>query len=179
MIALTRAWDAQRVADELGATWRVIIDDPPREHAFRPVEWNQEQLQLWFDDAVHPAEGITLADDRHIRALIDFADQWADAAPLVVNCYAGTSRSPAAIMIVLSRLYPGLEAPIVDSIRAAASHIRPNIHMIALGDRLLGAEGRLIEAVTRMRPASTRGFAGRADISTYQFAANFTERWRC
>jgi len=34
MIALTRAWDAERVAEEIGSAHRVIISDPTRDFPY-------------------------------------------------------------------------------------------------------------------------------------------------
>jgi predicted protein tyrosine phosphatase len=164
MIVLARAWDAERVATEIGTSWRVVIDDPPREGPFRPIDQSGNQLHLRFDDAVTTSPGVVLAQEDQIAALIEYADRWGGTAPLVVNCYAGTSRSPAAILIMLARLYPGREREIVDGVRAAGPHIRPNPHVIALGDRLLRANGRLVNAKEAMRPASVRGFSGQAEI---------------
>lgn len=169
MIILSRAWDAERIAVEIDTSWRVVIDDPPRGTAFTPCEWIGNRLNLWFDDVVTPAPGLVLAREDQIASLIEFADRWAGASPIVVNCYAGVSRSPAAILIMLARLYPGRECEIVDGVRATASHIRPNMHMIVLGDRLLRANGRLVDATEAMRPASVRGFSGRADIPIGEF----------
>ena len=82
-----------------------------------------------------------LAHEEQIAAVIDYADGGGGAAPIVVNCYAGGSRSPAAIMIIFAGLYTGRELEIVDGVRNVAAHIQPNSRVIAMGDRLLGADG--------------------------------------
>jgi predicted protein tyrosine phosphatase len=159
VIALTRAWDADRVTEELHATHRVIIADPRRDAPFPGIGQDGDHLHLAFHDAAEPAPNTVLAAEKQIAALIDFAHAWGGNRPLVVNCYAGQSRSPAVLIIVLATLYPGRERQIVEMVSAGAPHAVPNRHVVDLGDRLLVCDGRLIEAVTAMPPAA-RGFTG-------------------
>lgn len=161
IIALTRAWDALHVAEEIGASHRVIISDPARD-TLKPVIVREGcLLSLMFHDAVEPAPDRVLAAEEQIAALIDFAHAWSGNRPLVVNCYAGRSRSPAALIIMLAALYRGRVQQIVEMVSKGAPHAAPNRHLVDLGDRLLGCDGRLIEAVVAMPPA-TRGFTGTA-----------------
>lgn len=166
IIALTRAWDAPHVAEEIGASHRVIISDPTRDALKPNIVRDGAHLRLGFHDIAAPRSGAILASEDQIHALIDFTHRWGGEQPLVVNCYAGRSRSPAALIIVLATLYPGRERQIIDMIVQGAPHARPNRHMIGLGDRVLGCGGRLIEAVPAM-PEAARGFTGTAffDIS--------------
>ncbi len=161
MIALTRAWDAERVAEEIGAAHRVILSDPARDFLHPGIRRDGGHLRLMFHDAVEPASGTVLAAEEQIAALITFAHAWSRNRPLVVNCYAGRSRSPAALMIVLATLYPGKERQIVEMVSAGAPHAAPNRHVIALGDRALGCGGHLVKAVEAM-PMPVRGFTGTA-----------------
>jgi len=110
-----------------------------------------------FHDALEPAPDTVLATEDQITTLIDFAHAWGGNRPLVVNCYAGLSRSPAVLIIMLATLYPGRERQIVEMVSGGAPHAAPNRHVVDLGDRLLGCDGRLIEAVTALPPAA-RGF---------------------
>jgi predicted protein tyrosine phosphatase len=86
MIIPTRAWDAERVATEIGTSWRVVIDDPPREGPFCPIDRRSDRLRSWFDDAVTASPGLVLAQNDQIAVLIEFVDRWGGTAPLVVNC---------------------------------------------------------------------------------------------
>ncbi len=138
MIALTRAWDADRVAEEIGASHRVIISDPRRDALFPGIHQDGNHLNLTFHDVVEPAPDRVLATEEQISALIYFARTWGGGQPLAVNCYAARSRSPAALSIILVALYPGRERQIVNMVADQAPYAAPNYHMIALGDRLLG-----------------------------------------
>ena len=161
MIALTRAWDAERVAEEIDASHRVIICDPARDFLHPGIRKDGDHLHLAFHDAVEPAPEIVLAAEEQIAALIAFAHAWGGNRPLVVNCYGGRSRSPAALIIMLATLYPGRERQIIDMVAQGAPHAAPNRHVISLGDWLLGCRGTLIAAVEAM-PLPVRGFTGTA-----------------
>lgn len=161
MIALTRAWDADRVAEEVAAVHRVIISDPPSDAPFPDIRWNSDYLYLMLHDTVESAPERVLATESQISALIDFTHRWGGTRPLVVNCYAGRSRSPAALIIVLAAMHSGRERQIVDMVANGAPHALPNQHVIELGDRLLGCDGRLIAAVEAM-PEPIRGYTGTA-----------------
>ena len=174
MIALTRAWDADRVAEEMGASHRVIISDPRRDALFPGIHQDGNHLNLTFHDVVDPAPDRVLATEEQISALIDFARTWDGGQPLVVNCYAARSRSPAALIVMLAALHPGKERHIINMIATGAPHAAPNYHMIALGDRLLGCGGRLIEAVAAM-PSPARGFTGTALFDTNTLAGPATD----
>lgn len=161
VIALTRAWDADRAANEIGAIHRVIISDPTRDLLHPGIRQDSDHLHLAFHDAVEPAPDRVLVTEEQIAALIDFAHAWGGNRPLVINCYAGRSRSPAALSLILAALYPGREHHIINMIAIGAPHAAPNRHVIALGDRVLGCGGALIAAVGAM-PVAVRGFTGTA-----------------
>jgi predicted protein tyrosine phosphatase len=161
MIALTRACDAERVAKEIDASHRVIICDPARDFLHPGIRKDGDHLHLAFNDAVESAPDNVLATEDQIITLITFAQAWGCNRPLVVNCYAGRSRSPAVLIIMLATLYPERKRQIVEMVSAGAPHSVPNRHVVDLGDRLLGCDGRLIEAVVAITPAA-RGFIGSA-----------------
>jgi predicted protein tyrosine phosphatase len=56
------------------------------------------------------------------------------------------SRSTAAALTALVVKAPGRELDAARALRAAAPHAQPNRRMVAIGDALLGCEGRLIAA---------------------------------
>ena len=49
-------------------------------------------LLLSLHDIAEPQEGMTVPGEAHMRTLLDFAEGWDRARPLVVKCYAGISR---------------------------------------------------------------------------------------
>jgi predicted protein tyrosine phosphatase len=107
-------------------------------------------LKVQMHDIVDPAPGCITPEAGHLTDLIDFADRWRRAGPMVIHCYAGVSRSTAAALVVLCRYNPGREAEAAHLLRKRAPHAHPNRRMIELADPLMGCEGKLIAAVEAM-----------------------------
>jgi predicted protein tyrosine phosphatase len=105
-------------------------------------------LFLGVNDIVEPMEGMVLPAEEHVRELIDFVDTWDRARPIVVHCFAGISRSTAAAFITLCAVNPARdEGEIAQQIRSKSRFASPNPLIVALGDRLLGRDGRMTAAI--------------------------------
>jgi predicted protein tyrosine phosphatase len=110
-------------------------------------------LRVVIHDISEPLLGHILADEQHIAELIGFVRAWPhDAAPLLIHCMAGISRSMAAALIALVTKAGGREREAAEQIRRAAPHAYPNRRMIALADHLLRCDGRLVAAREAMGP---------------------------
>jgi predicted protein tyrosine phosphatase len=108
----------------------------------------ENHLFIGINDITEAQEGMVLPDELHVRQLIAFAATWDRASPMVIHCFAGISRSTAAAVTTLALLAPGRdERDIALSLRAASPTATPNARIVALADRLLGRDGRLIEAI--------------------------------
>lgn len=108
----------------------------------------ERHLALDFADIVAPKDGEVLADEGHIEQLLGFVTRWNREAPLVIHCYAGVSRSTAGAFISACALRPDrAEAAWAEAIRAASPTATPNLHLVAMADRLLAREGRMIAAI--------------------------------
>src|SRR5688572_6595872 len=59
----------------------------------------ENHLFIGFNDIVAPQEGLIHPAPEHVDAILGFARRWDRAAPLVVHCYAGISRSSASAYI--------------------------------------------------------------------------------
>jgi predicted protein tyrosine phosphatase len=115
-----------------------------------------DHLLLDMDDISEPIDGYVLPGEMHVTQLIDFVSGWDRSAPLVVHCYAGISRSTAGAFITACTLNPARdERTIARLIRDASPTAQPNIRLVSLADRALGRNGRMIEAVMEMGPATT------------------------
>jgi predicted protein tyrosine phosphatase len=80
--------------------------------------------------------------------LIEFAQLWNGAGPMVIHCWAGISRSTAAAFITLCTLNPGAsELAIARRLRNASPTACPNGLLVRLGDAALGRSGRMVAAV--------------------------------
>ena len=104
-------------------------------------------LKLELNDISEPTEGLILPSGEHIERLLAFGERWVPTERLLVHCWAGVSRSPAALLILLAQKNPGREREIVAHVVHLAPHIRPNRRLIELGDCALGCRNRLVSAV--------------------------------
>ena len=97
-----------------------------------------------------------LADDDHVASLIDFVERWDQTRPMVVHCYAGISRSTAAAFIALCVARPERdEREIAQALRQRLAVATPNARLVAIADRLLGREGRMVAAIEEIGRGET------------------------
>jgi predicted protein tyrosine phosphatase len=107
-----------------------------------------DHLFLGMHDIAAELEGFRAPDEAHVRELIAFIERWPREKPIVVHCWAGISRSTAAAIITACALNPGRDERIVaQAVRRASPTATPNARLIALADRMLAREGRMIAAV--------------------------------
>jgi predicted protein tyrosine phosphatase len=105
-------------------------------------------LILGMDDITVPTDGYTIPCDEHVTALITFVRGWERAAPLVLHCYAGISRSTAGAYVAACALNPRRdEWAIARALRRASATATPNSRLVALADRVLGRDGRMVAAI--------------------------------
>ncbi len=115
----------------------------------RPREIPPERHRLVaISDITEAREGHILPAEEHVEEVIAFARAWDQAEPLLIHCWAGVSRSTAAAFITACALSEsGREFTIARTLRARSPTATPNALMVSVADRLLGREGRMIEAV--------------------------------
>jgi predicted protein tyrosine phosphatase len=130
---------------------REMISLMAKEHAFhRPAVIKAERhLLLNMNDISFAGTGDLIApQEAHVRAIIDFAAEWDRAAPLLIHCWMGVSRSPAAALIAALAVHPEEDdLALVRRLRSASPYATPNARLIAIGDDMLGRKGRLVAAV--------------------------------
>jgi len=127
----------------------------------------ENHLVLAVDDITLPQDGCTIPAEEHVGRLIEFVRVWDRAAPMVVHCFAGISRSTAAAFTAACVLNPAREeAQIARAIRVASPTAQPNARIVSIADRLLNRKGRMIEAVESIGPgeAATEGHPFRLDL---------------
>ena len=115
----------------------------------RPREIEERRhLFVAMSDIVLAEDGHILPADSHVETMLDFVRAWDGAAPILIHCYAGVSRSTAGAFIAACALDPGQdEREIAAAIRERSPTATPNRLMVDIADRLLGRGGRMIEAV--------------------------------
>lgn len=130
---------------------REMISLMAKEQAFhRPaVVAADRHLLLQMNDITFKGTGNLVApDETHVRQIIGFAKQWDQSAPLLIHCWMGVSRSPAAALIAALALAPNQDdAALANRLRAASPHATPNMRLIEIGDAILERQGRFFEAV--------------------------------
>lgn len=108
----------------------------------------ENHLFLSFNDIVVPMEGMTLPGREHVERLLRFVEAWDGAAPMVVHCWAGISRSTAAAYIATCARNPAAcEFEIARALRAASPSATPNPRLVTIADELLDRDGRMIDAI--------------------------------
>lgn len=106
-------------------------------------------LLLGMNDIAFAGTGDLVApQEDHIRELIDFVRDWDRSAPLLVHCWMGVSRSPAAAVIAALCVHPEEDdLALAHRLRAASPFATPNPRLIEIGDEVLGRKGRLVDAI--------------------------------
>lgn len=106
---------------------------------------------IGVSDISEARDGHVLPAEEHVARVLAFVRAWPREKPLVVHCYAGISRSTAAAYIAACALAPERdEGAIADALRAASPSATPNPRLVAVADRMLGREGRMVAAVARI-----------------------------
>lgn len=113
-----------------------------------PVIAPDNHLRLAMNDISEPQLGLVPPNQDHVAELIEFAIAWDRTGPMLIHCWAGISRSTAAVFIALCTLNPDHEEDgIAQSLRAASRTATPNRRLVGLADEILGRHGRMSAAV--------------------------------
>ncbi len=113
----------------------------------------ENHLRLAVDDIEYDIPGYDSPRLSDVERLVTFGERWTGDTPVIVHCYAGISRSSAAALTLLSQKNPGREMEAAQLIRERAPHANPNLLIVELADRLLGSQGRLLDAAQNMGPS--------------------------
>ncbi|MDR3508582.1 MAG: hypothetical protein P4L64_11840 [Caulobacteraceae bacterium] len=117
------------------------------------------RLHLAFNDIAAPQEGLIHPDADHVQALLAFARTWDRAAPLLVHCWAGVSRSTAGgYILACLRDGAGAEAALAQRLRGAAPYATPNPLLVALGDEALDRRGAMVRAIAAIGRGADTAF---------------------
>ncbi len=118
-----------------------------------PTVLEANHLMISMDDITEPADGFVAPSSEHIDRVLEFVRRWDRAAPLVVHCYAGISRSTASAFATACALNPHRdELSIARQIRQASPSAYPNRLIVMHADRALGREGRMLRALEAIGP---------------------------
>lgn len=120
--------------------------------AARPREIAPERhLRIALSDIEAAQDGHVLAGRDHVERLLAYLEAWDRREALVIHCYAGVSRSPAAAYVAACALEPRRdELDLARELRRASPTATPNRRLVALADEMLGRRGRMNEAIVRI-----------------------------
>ena len=105
-------------------------------------------LFVGISDIVEELDGYVLPHPTHVDELLSFVRRWDRREPIVMHCYAGVSRSTAAAFIAACALAPERpEQVFATRIRQASPTATPNARLVALADKALGRDGRMVAAI--------------------------------
>jgi predicted protein tyrosine phosphatase len=105
-------------------------------------------LVLRIDDVVDQMDGYSAPLADHVDQLVSFVRKWDRGAPMVFHCYAGISRSTAAAFTAVCALNPERdELQIARDMRRLSPIAQPNSRIVALADKVLRREGRMVRAI--------------------------------
>lgn len=122
----------------------------------RPASVPEENhLMISMDDITEPVDGFVAPSGDHVEQALAFVRKWDRAAPLVIHCYAGISRSTASAFMAACALNPHRdEISIARQIRAASPSAYPNRLIVTLADRVMGRQGRMLQALDEIGPGN-------------------------
>ncbi|HKH81601.1 MAG TPA: protein tyrosine phosphatase [Methylovirgula sp.] len=111
----------------------------------------ERHLFVGISDITTEMEGQVLPGEEHVATLLDFVRLWDREQPLLIHCFAGVSRSTAGAFITACALSPHLcEEDIAQRLRRASATATPNARLVALADRILCRDGRMVAAIERI-----------------------------
>jgi predicted protein tyrosine phosphatase len=100
------------------------------------------------DIAFKGTGNLVAPDETHVGKIVDFARSWDQSAPLLIHCWMGVSRSPAAALISALAVEPDQDDEgLARRLRAVSPYATPNARLIEFADDILGRNGRLVAAV--------------------------------
>ncbi len=109
---------------------------------------------MHFHDIIDEAPGKSAPTKADVAQILQFGADLADESEtrsdghLLVHCQMGISRSTAAMLMLLSQVYPEeSEANLYARLRQIRPQAWPNSRMVGFADDLLGRKGRLVAAL--------------------------------
>lgn len=152
LLAVCGLDELERTIPRIRPTHVISITDPGDDE----VEFDGAPtvLRLAFHD-VHAAGGLVskllmgrgdgeLPCIDHAQAILDFGRQIPEKSRVLVHCHAGVSRSTAAAYLLICMHKPCAELQAYQFLRVLRPQARPNRLIVKFGDKLLGAEGRML-----------------------------------
>jgi predicted protein tyrosine phosphatase len=115
-----------------------------------PTVADRPHLRLELNDLTAPRTGLVAPSGAAVAELLAFGME-PPCAAVLLHCWFGISRSPAAAYILAcAATPPGQEAALAARLRAASPECTPNARLIALADARLRRGGRMMAAIAKI-----------------------------
>jgi predicted protein tyrosine phosphatase len=142
---------APHIARERKPSRVVSLLDPGTPFPLLEGYADEHRLQLSVHDIEEARDGCDHPAETHMERILTFVTGWDRAAPILIHCYAGISRSTATAYITACAHNPGIdEGHIALALRDASPTASPNRRFVALADEALGRGGRMSRAIERI-----------------------------
>ncbi len=165
----------QRIDETIAATGATRLISIVNAHLMPPTPSTiapANHLKLPMTDARPPRGGGQHPSRPMIEQLVEFIRDWPQDAPLLIHCFSGLNRSPAAAYIALAALNPDVpETLIAYRLRAASETAAPNITMVGVADLVLVRSGHLLSAIELIGPGQPA-----AEGRPFTLSASFANR---
>lgn len=140
-----------------------LISPSAEPTGFQPLA--PHHLELRFNDIAEAREGLIEPSPEHIQSIIEFGRSSQAQGPLLIHCWAGVSRSPAAAFIIAFDRDRPSPKHLASRLRFVAPYCTPNPRMIALADDALDAQGDLFRAIKEIERGKETYWGSAFDIS--------------
>jgi predicted protein tyrosine phosphatase len=128
---------------------------------------NARHLILRFHDIAEPREGLTAPDIEAVGRLLAFGGQGRAGDTLLVHCWMGISRSPAAAFVLACAAAPrASEMEVARALRRTAPAATPNPALVRLADGLLARDGRMVAAASSIGRGCESGAGAPFELDT-------------
>ena len=126
--------------------WISLLDHDDR-HPSMPRLDHVKRLLLNCDDQMQATDPHAPTRDQ-VQQILDFTRNLTDAT-IVVNCFAGVSRSTAAALAILVQHHGSIDHA-VDLLRLIRPQAMPNPVISQFADDIMGLDGKLFAAAEKM-----------------------------
>ena len=121
------------------------------EQPLPPIRSDAPRLVLRFNDIPAPTSNLVAPTEAMVERLLAFAAAAPRDAVLLIHCWMGISRGPAAAFILACAGAPSTsEAEIATRLRRVSPSATPNPLLVRLADQALGRGGRMSAAVAQI-----------------------------
>lgn len=148
---------SQTEARRYGAEWapsHIISIYGPESRYLGLADFDQSrQLHARFEDVTDPA-APGAPTSVHIDQIMEFVDALPGNARLMIHCLQGNTRGAATALGILARYLPADKAG--QAIYKSVSGATPSPLLVALWDKMLGMNGKLVKAGRKFPTAGLR-----------------------